>query len=330
MKSSPLANLGSAPFAWQQQQWQHLYQLHLANRLAHALLFTGQAGVGKYLFALSFAKTLLCRSVLTAGIACQQCRDCLLVAANSHPDLHGMVPDKVGKGIKIEQVRQCIQQSQQTTQSPYKIIIINPAESLLVAASHALLKNLEEPTARTLFILITDKPGLLLATIRSRCQLIRFHPPQETVGKRWLQAQIPNFAAFDELYALADGAVLQALAYAQTGVFTVYQELLTALLQLLQKKIDPIKLAENYLKTELATVLHCLVKIVSELIKCHFSLSDKNQRSHLQLLANKVTLSFLFHYLDQLTNYQKHIKIALNQQLLLEDLFCRWFLQGTT
>jgi DNA polymerase-3 subunit delta' len=321
----------SLPFPWQQPQWQHLYRLHQADRLPHALLFTGQAGLGKYLFALHFAKTLHCTPALQTGKACQHCRDCLLVEAHTHPDLTCIVPEKTGKGIKIEQVRQFIEQSNQTTSSPYKIIIIHPADSLLVAASNALLKNLEEPTSRTLFILITDKPGHLLPTIRSRCQLIRFNSPPTALGKQWLREQIPEVEGLDELYSLANEAPLQALRYAKTGVLTVYHDLLSTLMQLLKKEGDPITLAEKHVKTELSMLLLCLTQIVSELIKCHFIDDHESpQRTRLHLFAKNITVSFLFPYLQQLINYQKHTKIALNPQLLLESLFCAWSLQGKT
>ncbi len=314
----------SAPLPWQEKQWAYLYQRHQTDRLAHALLFTGQAGLGKALFAQHFAKTLLCKPAVNSGTACHHCRDCLLVQADTHPDLAYIVPEKAGKGIKIEQVRHIIQQSNHTTQSAYKVIIINPAESLLVAASNALLKSLEEPTERTLFILITDKPGLLLPTIRSRCQFIRFYAPPTSVGKHWLRQQISELEEVDALYALADEAPLQALSYAKTERLATYQNLLISLTQLVKKENDPVKLAENYLKTDLATVLQCLTKIVSELIKHHFGI---NPDSNLRPLTSRLKLSFLFSYYAQLIELQQHAKIALNQQLLLEDLFCRWSLQ---
>jgi DNA polymerase III subunit delta' len=320
-------SLLALPFPWQEKQWQHLYQQHRMDRLAHALLFTGQAGLGKFLFARRFAKTLLCKPAVNTGSACDRCRDCLLVQADTHPDLACMVPEKAGKGIKIEQVRHFIQQSNHTTQSAYKIIIINPAESLLTAASNALLKSLEEPTDRTLFILITDKPGLLLPTIRSRCQFIRFHTPPASEGKTWLRQQIPELDSVDALYALADEAPLQALSYAKTEKLATYQNLLISLTQLVKKEQDPIKLAEIYLKTELATVLQCLTKIVSELIKQHFGINSQHSNLHSLASASQLSLAFLFRYFAQLIDLQQHAKIALNPQLLLEDLFCRWALQ---
>ncbi|WP_218813295.1 DNA polymerase III subunit delta' [Rickettsiella endosymbiont of Dermanyssus gallinae] len=316
---------------WQQQQWSDLNQLHRTNRLPHALLFTGQSGLGKYVLAMQFAKSLLCKATITPASACHTCNNCLLVAAQTHPDLTCVVPENVGKAIKIEQIRHLIQHSNQTTQSTYKIIIINPAESLLAAASNALLKNLEEPTERTLFILISDKPGLLLPTIRSRCQFIRFTPPPPSLGKSWVRSQLDYKVdeaenAIDILYHLANGGPLKALEYAKTDAHKLYADLLLALAQLRRKEIDPIKLTENYLKTDLSMLLHCLMKIVSDLIKCHFISED--QTIPLRSLAAELDPTFLLDFFDQLIELQQHTKIALNQSLLLEDLFCHWFLQG--
>ncbi|MDQ8040210.1 MAG: DNA polymerase III subunit delta', partial [Rickettsiella sp.] len=313
MKSSELHSF-VVPFVWQEKQWQHLYQLHQTGRLPHALLFIGQAGLGKHLFAAQFAKTLLCKPALQSGTACQNCRDCLLIAANTHPDFSCVVPDKVGKGIKIEQIRNIIQQSNQTSQSAYKIIMIDPADSLLVASSNALLKNLEEPSDRTLFILITSTPARLLPTIRSRCQTIRFTSPPRSQGENWVREQMPDFNAIDKLYALADEAPLQAIDYAKIGVFEVYESLLNSLIHLVKRELDPIKVAESYLKMECATILHCLVKIVSDIIKCSFVVQTaiNPHETSVRLLAKELNISFLFNYFEQLIDYHRHAKIALN------------------
>jgi DNA polymerase-3 subunit delta' len=312
---------------WQEKQWAHLCQLHQANRLPHALLFTGQAGLGKQVLAIQFAKTLLCKATTMPTNACHHCKNCLLVDAQTHPDLTCIVPENAGKSIKIEQIRPIIQHSNQTTPSAYKIIIINPADSLLVGASNALLKQLEEPTDHTLFILITDKLGLLLPTIRSRCQFIRFTPPSLALGKSWVHQQLADeIDSIDTLYHLANSAPLKAIAYAKAGVYKLYQNLCIELVQLLKKEIDPIKLTENYLNIDLSVLLHCLMKIISDIIKYHFLPTGKITDLH--LLADSLDNTFLFHFFDQLIELQQHIKIKLNQQLLLEDLFCQWSLQG--
>lgn len=321
----------SIPLPWQKRQWKHLHQLYHLGCLPHALLFVGQKGLGKQLFATAFANKVLCKHGINSGVACSHCRDCLLVAANTHPDLLTITPDTPGKGIKIEQIRQLIQRLNQTTASSCKLFIIYPAESLLISSSHALLKSLEEPTPKSLFILITDKPGLLLPTIRSRCQFIHFTPPSLAVAKTWLNGKIPDPKQIDELYYLAEGAPLQALTYAETKQLESYHRLLTSFVQLLKKEIDPIKLAENYVKTDIATLLDCLMKIVRNILKCHFLgyAAQYDKTNPLAILSNELSSVFLLRYFDKLISLQEHYtQVALNQQLLLEDLFCYWFLQG--
>jgi DNA polymerase III subunit delta' len=322
----PMKQSFSVPFPWQQQQWTHLSNLHETDRLPHALLFVGQAGLGKNLFAMQFAKLLLCKQRQKSKMACQQCKECCLVAANTHPNLSFIIPEKVGQGIKIEQIRHFLQQLNHTTTSSYKIVIISPAENLLMPASNALLKSLEEPTERCLFILLTAKPGLLLPTIRSRCQFIRFTLPPQSLGKAWLREQLPDFKFLHELYYWADGALFTVLDYVATGLWTTHQNLIASLMDLQKKEADPIKLAENYAKLEFSHILSCLMRIVRDIIKCNFKIPIPGDPTILHFLANHLSTNFLFHYFDKLLLLQRSIKTALNQQLMLEELFCCWAL----
>ena len=323
---------------WHQAIWSQLYQQYQIQRLPHALLFAGASGLGKYRFATRFAQTLLCRQVVDAK-PCQHCRDCCLVAAATHPAFFYLAPEKDSKTIKIEQIRGMVHQLQQTVTATYKVVIINPADSLPIAAANALLKTLEEPTERTLFMLITARAGGLLPTIRSRCQWVRFMVPKPDLAKRWLEQQLltqtidikGDRALFvDELYDFAAAAPLQALAYVQTGKFHFYQDLLESIPALVNKKVDPIQLAERYLKADLSFLLYALMYLIRRIIGCKLQSPTEKTRAStsLTLLANQLSFDFLFSYFDHLVEVQRQqTKVALNPQLLLEDLFCHWPLQ---
>lgn len=359
----------SAPLPWQIQQWQQLYHCHQAHRLPHALLLVGQSGLGKTLFATHFAKTLLCQQPVVSqhgffergsrcatsfaynyhedselsdhadknssanniSLACQRCRDCLLVAAGTHPDLSQLVTEKSGLGIKIDQIRTVIEKLNHTSLAPYKIIVINPADSLLLAASHALLKSLEEPTDRTLFILLTEQVECLLPTLRSRCQIIRFVPPEKSLATAWLAQQLPESAPIEKLYHLSAGAPLLALTYAQQNYYLFYTGLLTSLAHLLDRELDPIRCAERYLKTDRHQLLSTLLQVVSELLKCRLLRGYVVMESAIaQLATTALSTEFLLNYFDDIRVLQTHTtKMTLNLQLMLEDLFSRWALQGT-
>ncbi len=322
-----LANY-STPLPWHIPQWQQLYRCHQERRLPHALLLVGQSGLGKALFATNFAKTLLCKQPVQQ-FACQLCCDCAWVTAGPHPDLCLLATEKSSQGIKIDQIRTVIEKLNHTSQAAYKIILINPADSLLVAASHALLKSLEEPSERTLFILLTEKIEGLLPTIRSRCQVIRFATPEKSLATAWLAQQLPASTPLDKLHHLSSGAPLLALTYAQQNYYLFYTELLASLAHLFDQKLDPILCAARYVKTDVQQLLSTLLNVVSELLKCQLLNGYTAIEDALAQLATCLSTDFLLQYYEGLMLLRAHTaKITLNLSLMLEDLFARWAIQG--
>lgn len=158
----------------QRQAVQQLLQVLQSRRLSHAYLFLGPEGVGKKTTAYAFAAALFCTGSSSPGELCGRCPSCLKMAHGSHPDLISVQPQ--GSSIKIEQIReiQTLSAYKQLS-SQYKVIIIDEAERMTEEAANAMLKILEEPPRDTMFILVANGLAGLLATIISRCQLIRFN-----------------------------------------------------------------------------------------------------------------------------------------------------------
>ena len=153
-------------YPWQEQRWQQLLQQHREGRLPHALMFNGPPGCGKQQLAGQLVNHLLCNSP-GEGKACGQCKGCQLLKAGSHPDALMIEPDEPGKAIKIDQIRHAAGFVAQTAQmGGYKGIIIAPAESLNINSANALLKILEEPGAKTVFVLVSSQPGRVTPTVR--------------------------------------------------------------------------------------------------------------------------------------------------------------------
>jgi len=197
-----------------------------SGRLHHAWLVAGPEGIGKGLFARKAALRVLAQGqgpVARPGFEVpEEHQSARLMAAGSHPDfmlLERLAKDggtELARSIKIDQVRG-LQRLFATapTYSPWRVVVVDAADDLETAGANALLKNLEEPPANTVFLLVSHAPERLLPTIRSRCRLLRLAPLEQADMKRALGLAIPD-APPAEIEALAlsgGGAPGRAAAY---------------------------------------------------------------------------------------------------------------------
>jgi len=180
------------------------------NALAHAYLFSGQAGIGKKKAAFALAAAVNCLNARPEG-GCGECPSCRKVDTLGHPDVHVLVPD--GDEIKIDQIRQVQADfALKPFEGAKKVLIVDNAESMNAAASNAFLKTLEEPPGDALIILITAMPQGLLPTIRSRCQEIMFHPlPRNTLARALVQRRGLSEEDAWFIAALAQGSMGRGL-----------------------------------------------------------------------------------------------------------------------
>jgi DNA polymerase-3 subunit delta' len=147
-----------------------------AGRVHHAYLFTGGAGVGKRRTALALASALNC--LQRPGEGCGDCEACEKIESGIHPDVVTLEREGAAQIIPIENIRQQIvaRVGLPPHEARVRVFLIDEAAALQPAAANSLLKTLEEPPARTMFVLGTTSPDLLLPTIRSRCQRVVFGP----------------------------------------------------------------------------------------------------------------------------------------------------------
>jgi DNA polymerase-3 subunit delta' len=146
--------------------------------LPPSLIFAGPDGVGKRRAAVALAQLLSCPSPVQAdGIgldACGTCASCTRIARGVHADVLQIEPGDSGN-IKIDQVRDAIEKSAyRPFEGRKRVVIVDEADALIVEAQNALLKTLEEPPSASMFVLVTSRPDVLLPTVRSRCQRLRF------------------------------------------------------------------------------------------------------------------------------------------------------------
>jgi len=156
-----------------------LHRMAARDRVPHALLFTGEAGIGKREVARSFAKVLNCTEPRD-GDCCDRCASCRKIDSGQHPDVLWITQE--GAFIKIDQVRQVQERLKfRPFEAKCRVIVMEDAHNLREEAANAFLKILEEPPRRNVFILISMEPRMILPTIVSRCCHIRFQPLDEEI-----------------------------------------------------------------------------------------------------------------------------------------------------
>ncbi len=181
------------------------------QRLASSYLFAGEDGIGKKTTALNFAKALNCVNATVgsegSGVrsnnishltphaspidACDECNSCAKISAGIHPDVIVLSPEE--KQIRIEEIRTIDDAlSFRPFEGRNKVVIVDNAETMNVAAANAFLKTLEEPPEESVIILVSSRPDLLLPTIRSRCSRINFSPLSAESCRRVLEGKIPE------------------------------------------------------------------------------------------------------------------------------------------
>lgn len=149
--------------------------------MTHAWLFTGPAGSGRSVAARAFAAALQCERTPPG---CGECAACHTVAIRSHPDVHLVVPE--GLSISVAEMRAVVAESaRRPVLGRWQVVVIEDADRLTEQASNALLKAVEEPPERTVFLLCVPSlhPDDVSLTIRSRCRLVGLRtPPAEAIA----------------------------------------------------------------------------------------------------------------------------------------------------
>jgi DNA polymerase-3 subunit delta' len=148
-----------------------------AGTLPPSLLFTGTVGDTTRRTALALAQALNCTDPrLTTDArgqemvdACGVCGACTRIARGVHPDVAVIEPGDTG-AIKIDQVRDVIERAAfRPFEGRRRVVVFDEADGLMAPAQNALLKTLEEPPPSSVFVLVTQRPDVLLPTVRSRC-----------------------------------------------------------------------------------------------------------------------------------------------------------------
>ena len=320
---------GSDNYPWHDEQWHRIMVARGALRLPHALLLTGQTGLGKADFARRLARALLCVDPNEGGDPCGTCGACRLVLAGTHPDLHVIQPEEHGRMIKIDAIRALTAKSVLAAQDGgYRVFIIDPADMMNRAAANALLKTLEEPAKRSILVLVSSHPDRLPATIRSRCQIVRFPVPPVGLVRDWLGRVAPE-EELDPLLAISGGAPLRALQAREQGWREQGRDLCRELSALKRREVNPLQIVEEWEKRPLTSVLDGLKRCLTDLIRLANGIAGTmlyhpGLREDLQSLGQGIELKSLYGFNDQLLDADRELSHNLNGPMLYEHIANRW------
>ncbi|HEX4974556.1 MAG TPA: DNA polymerase III subunit delta' [Pseudomonadales bacterium] len=327
---SAFANLTlpTQAFPWQQGQWLQLTDRLQFNRLPHALLFTGPHGVGKLHFTAALIGRIFCIQP-HQGLACGQCKGCYLYQSGNHPDVKIIecLPKK--KNISVEQIREVSDfMSKQAQLGGYRCVVIALAEQMSESAANALLKVLEEPGEQSLFILLACSMGAVKATIKSRCQILRFQTPPFDQALAWLKTKVTSKEQAELLLHLSAGAPLAALDIQEKAWFKQRADMIKHLLALRQGQADPLTVAAAWQNHPPQDVLWAVYEWMLDCLKLRQGLTIVNQDVLILLeqLSLSVEVASLFNFSEILLENYMLLAHEGNPNILLmvEGLMIHW------
>ncbi|MCX8124103.1 MAG: hypothetical protein N3F66_08065 [Spirochaetes bacterium] len=202
------------------------------NSLPHSLLFSGLEGIGKRLFAIKLAKTMLC----VHHTACDSCPQCLQITHNTHPDVIVIGPNQkgtipIGSEDQEGTIRWLIGRVNLALVYDFRVIIINDAHCMNVQAQNALLKTIEEPPVNTFIILVSSERNQLLPTIRSRVAEYVFHPLSDSDLVSIMEHNGVDMQKYDSIIPIAGGSASYALTLADDTIFSQLKEAYAAIIR---------------------------------------------------------------------------------------------------
>ena len=325
-------------YPWHNTHWQQISTALQSEQLPHALLLQGSEGLGKAAFAQELANAVLCQQPESNRQACGKCQACQLIAANTHPDLYRLQPTakentkstKPALSIRIENIRNLCERLNKTSQfGGYRVAILNQAEQLTISAANSLLKTLEEPGQNVLIILVSARPQRLPITIRSRCQSLRLTVPDEKEALMWLQKNqkaVTDPAQLQQALRYAHGSPLTALDYLDDFE---HLQLLSEAMTAASRGKNSLEYAVKLAKLSKVKTLEAMSSWVTDLTKIlncgpEVEIINERYRNDLQAVAKKANQQRVFRFHEQLNFNLLHSAIAVNEQLLWENLLLSW------
>jgi len=332
-----MSNFTPTIHPWNQALWQNLTLE--PERSNHALLFNGDAGLGKRDLALALAHYVLTNSHSQSEA---------LFNAGSHPDLHVLMPEfevqdnllggfaqryiedhsgKPKKTITIEQVRRLSQALDTHPHiSAHRLVLIFYAETMNRNAANALLKSLEEPPANTLFLVVSDEISRLAKTIRSRCSLVNFRQPDFGVAKAWLEANASLPASDIETYlSMSNNQPLEAIRLHEDDYLGAIKTVFTDVNNLWMRRAEVTQVAKNWHDLGSTKSVDIIQKLATDLLRSSLTESPNSvffpvQQSWVSSVSSKFSKVGIMALLDELNYAKRMLSTTVDPLLVLETV----------
>jgi len=276
------------------------------KKIPNSFLFYGKEGIGKLLMAKEFGKKI-----------------------NEYEEkefIKDVYIFENDKSIGIDEIRKIKELSLINPEKNYKIIIINDAHNLTQEASNSFLKVLEEPSRRTIFILITQYPEKLPDTIRSRCFKIQFSPIDRESIKEFLTHKIDDSEKIDLLSRICDGSLKKAILLLDDDFFEKRRKRILSFLSFLKREKPYIEFLKEISSEEnIKEVIVFFEEVISDMIIMKRS-TDESLILNIDFLKDLYETQILFS-IDSLLkmgellfDFEKEIEYNINLTLLIRNL----------
>jgi DNA polymerase III subunit delta' len=319
-----------------------------SGRLPGALLFAGEEGVGKKLFALEIARALNCRTPKN-NEACGECPSCVRTGKinypesddpddwnqiiwTDHPDVGLVVAPK--RVLRVEQMRQIEKEANfRPFEGKARVFLIDEADKLNDASANALLKVLEEPPKTSHLILITARPAMLLPTILSRCQMIRFSPltPDEIENHLVKNEKVDTKTA--RLRARAAGGSMGRALSGDLVTFTSQRKAMLKVLNALAVSDDRAQLlrsAEQLTEAQYKEEFEERLDVLETLIRDAWMLSlgvqsnqvvNEDLLDELKVISKNIDPSRAADWILQIEDLREQLIVNVNRKVTTDALF---------
>lgn len=296
------------------------------GKIAHSYLFEGIPGSGRKKTALTLIQALFCNEL--PDDACGECPSCRKVAGGNHADIHFIEPLPDKRDISIDQLRAMQRElSLRPYEAPRKTCIIEPAERMSINAANSLLKTLEEPPGDALIILLTENAGMLLPTIRSRCQLIRFSHLSPEHVRTLLERTGMDSGTASLLAPMSGGSMQLALGLDNESLAARREVVLSILDRLDISRIATVfdsseELSGN--RDETIEVLDMMISFFRDAVHLASGSSDilnRNVRPAIESISKRRSFSRNLELLNNIYETRRAVQRNANPKLALDHLF---------